>query len=94
MRLFIADDLPPQCVDELRALGLEVTHEPKCSAEELPARIGDASILVVRSKKVTRAAIERAARLALITPTMLRTGPPRAKDRRAAARVDRHPTPA
>ena len=66
MRLFIADDLPSQCVDDLRALGLEVTHEPKCSAEELPARIGDASILVVRSKKVTRAAIERAPRLALI----------------------------
>lgn len=66
MRLFIADDLPPKCVEELRALGLEVTHEPKCSADELPARIGDASILVVRSKKVTRAAIERAPRLALI----------------------------
>lgn len=66
MRLFIADDLPPQCVDDLRALGLEVTHDPKCSAEDLPARIGDASILVVRSKKVTRAAIERAPRLALI----------------------------
>jgi D-3-phosphoglycerate dehydrogenase len=66
MRLFIADDLPTACVDELRALGLEVTHDPKCSAEELPARIGDASILVVRSKKVTRAAIERAPRLALV----------------------------
>ena len=66
MRVLIADDLPAACVDELRALGLDVSLEPKCTAEELPERIGDAGILIVRSKKVTRAAIERGARLALI----------------------------
>jgi D-3-phosphoglycerate dehydrogenase len=66
MRVLIADDLPAACVDELRALGLDVSLEPKCTAEELPERIGDAGILIVRSKKVTRAAIERGTRLALI----------------------------
>ena len=66
MRVLIADDLPAACVDDLRALGLDVTLEPKCTAEELPDRIGDAGILIVRSKKVTRAAIERGTRLALI----------------------------
>lgn len=66
MRALIADDLPAACLEELGALGLEVVFEPKCTAEELPARIGDAGILVVRSKKVTRAAIEAAPRLALI----------------------------
>ena len=59
---------PPSCIDELTAEppGLDVAYEPKCTAEELPARIGDAAILVVRSTKVTRAAIEAAPRLALI----------------------------
>jgi D-3-phosphoglycerate dehydrogenase len=66
MRLFIADELPAKSLDALSALGLEVVYEPKCSADELPARIGDAGILVVRSTKVSRAAIEAASRLALI----------------------------
>src|SRR5579864_3118211 len=66
MRALIADELPPSCIDELTACGIEVTFEPKCTAEELPARIGDAAILIVRSTKVTRATIEAGKRLALI----------------------------
>lgn len=66
MRALIADELPEACLDELRALGLDVDFDPKCTAEELPARVGDAAILVVRSKKVTRATIEKGLRLALI----------------------------
>src|ERR1700722_8397298 len=66
MRLFIADELPAKSLDDLRALGLDVVYEPKCKADELPARLGDTAILVVRSKKVSRAAIEAAPRLALI----------------------------
>ena len=61
MRLYIADETAPKSLDELSALGLEVVYDPKCSAEELPARIGDAGILVVRSTKVTRATIEAGA---------------------------------
>jgi D-3-phosphoglycerate dehydrogenase len=66
MRLLIADELPSKSVEDLTALGLDVAYEPRLSADELPARLRDASILVVRSTKVTRAAIERAPRLALI----------------------------
>jgi D-3-phosphoglycerate dehydrogenase / 2-oxoglutarate reductase len=66
MRALIADDLASTCIDELTAAGLDVAFEPKCTADELPARIGEAAILIVRSTKVTRAAIEAGARLALI----------------------------
>ncbi len=66
MRALIADDLPTSCIEELRASGIEVAFEAKATAEDLPARIGDAAILVVRSTKVTRATIEAGKRLALI----------------------------
>jgi len=66
MRLYIADELPPKSIDDLTALGLEVVDDPKCTADELPARIGDSGILVVRSTKVTRATIEAGTRLGLI----------------------------
>jgi D-3-phosphoglycerate dehydrogenase len=66
MRALIADDLPTSCIEELKASGIDVAFEPKCSAEDLPSRIGDAAILVVRSTKVSRAAIEAGKRLALI----------------------------
>ncbi len=56
MRALIADDLAQTCIDELTAEppGLDVAFEPKCTAEELPSRIGDAAILVVRSTKDIR----------------------------------------
>ena len=66
MRLYLADELPTKSLDDLSALGLEVVNDPKCSADELPARIGDANILVVRSTKVKRATIEAGTRLGLI----------------------------
>jgi D-3-phosphoglycerate dehydrogenase len=66
MRLYLADELPPKSIDDLTALGLEVVDDPKCTADELPARIGDSGILVVRSTKVTRATIEAGTRLGLI----------------------------
>ena len=66
MRALIADELPASCIDELRAAGLEVVFEPGCTAEQLPGRVGDAAILVVRSTRVTRGAIEAGKRLALI----------------------------
>jgi D-3-phosphoglycerate dehydrogenase len=66
MRIYVADELPAKSIEDLTALGLDVVNDPKCTAEELPARIGDAAILVVRSTKVTRAAIEAAPRLALV----------------------------
>jgi hypothetical protein len=35
------------------AAGLDVAFEPKCTADELPARIGEAAILIVRSTAAT-----------------------------------------
>ena len=68
MRVLVADEFPEGRLGELRALGLEVDYDPQCTAEHLASgvRIGDATILVVRSTRVTRTAIEGAARLALI----------------------------
>jgi D-3-phosphoglycerate dehydrogenase len=68
MRVLVADEFSPQHLAELESLGLEVDYHPKCSADELSSgqRIGEAAILVVRSTRVTRAAIERAPRLALV----------------------------
>src|ERR1700728_1985753 len=66
MRLYIADELPAKSLDALSSLGLEVVFDPRCSAEELAGRIGDAGILVVRSTRVTRATIEAGTRLGLI----------------------------
>src|SRR5580658_3803356 len=66
MRLYLADELPAKSLDDLTALGLDVVDDPRCTADELPGRIGDAGILVVRSTKVTRATIEAGTRLGLI----------------------------
>jgi D-3-phosphoglycerate dehydrogenase len=66
LSVLVADEFPQTQLEELRALGLDVDYDPKCAAEGLPSRIGDASILVVRSTRVTRAAIEGARRLALV----------------------------
>jgi D-3-phosphoglycerate dehydrogenase len=66
MRILVADEFPAHALDQLREHGFDLAFDPKCTADQLVERAGDASILVVRSKKVTRAAIERSARLALI----------------------------
>ncbi len=64
--VLVADEFPQAQLGQLRDLGLDVDYDAQCSADGLPERIGDANILIVRSKRVTRAAIERAPRLALI----------------------------
>jgi len=66
MRLLIADKFPEAYVTDFRALGLTVEYQPDASAEQLPALVDGAQILVVRSTKVTRAAIEKAPALELI----------------------------
>jgi D-3-phosphoglycerate dehydrogenase len=66
MRLYLADELPPKSRDARTAPGPPGGGDPKCTADELPARIGDSGILVVRSTKVTRATIEAGTRLGLI----------------------------
>ena len=64
--VLVADEFPEAQLRELSELGVDVRYEPQCTAEALPERIGEASILIVRSTRVTRAAIERAPSLALV----------------------------
>lgn len=67
MRLLIADKLHPRAVEELRALPLDVIYEPEITKETLESsKLAGVGILVVRSKEVTRKAIESAKTLNLI----------------------------
>lgn len=66
MRLLIADKLHPRAVEELRALPLDVLYEPEITKETLESKLANVGILVVRSKEVTKKAIESARQLNLI----------------------------
>ncbi len=66
MRLLIADKLDERPLKALGVLGLEVLCRPELNAEELANALTDVNILVVRSTKVTKAAIEAAPALNLI----------------------------
>lgn len=66
MRLLVADKLHPRAVEELRTLPVDVLYEPEVTKETLESKIPGVGILVVRSKEVTRAAIESARQLNLI----------------------------
>jgi len=66
MKILIADKVAPNMIDQFKALGANVVYEPGVTAEALPGIIGDAKILVVRSKKVTAETIAAAGSLSLI----------------------------
>ncbi len=66
MKVVIADKFPETYLAEFRSLGLEVDYRPDASAADLPTAARDAEILVVRSTKVTREAIDAAQRLELV----------------------------
>ena len=66
MRLLIADKLHPKAVEELRSLPVDVIYEPELTKETLETKLSGFGILVVRSKEVTRKAIEAARSLNLI----------------------------
>jgi D-3-phosphoglycerate dehydrogenase len=66
MRALIADAFPERHLSGMREAGLDVTYDPQATAEDLPAKIDGVRVLVVRSTKVTRAAVERGKDLGLI----------------------------
>lgn len=66
MKILIADKLAETAISQLKDLGAEVTVNPDLKADDLPNVLGDAEVVIVRSTKVTRAAIEAAPSLALI----------------------------
>ncbi len=66
MHLLIADKLHPRAVEELRTLPVDVLYEPELTRETLESKLPGVGILVVRSKEVTRRALEGARQLNLI----------------------------
>lgn len=66
MKVLIADKLSPLAVTALEEMGLKIEMDPSIEADTLPDRLGGAEILVVRSTKVTAAAIDRGENLSLI----------------------------
>jgi len=66
LNVLIADKLSSKTVSDLEVMGARVRVEPDLSADDLPAAIGDAEVLVVRSTRVTEATIEAAPNLALV----------------------------
>ena len=66
MRLLVADKLHPRAVEELRTLPVDVLYEPEVTKETIEQKIPGIGILVVRSKEVTKKAIESAKQLNLI----------------------------
>lgn len=66
MKILIADPFPRERLGELAALGLEVDHRPELPSRELPAAASDATVLVVRSKRVEAPVFEQARALSLV----------------------------
>ncbi len=66
MKILIADKVSPNMLENLTALGANVVYEPNVNAENLPETMGDAKVLIVRSKKVNAEAIQSAKSLSLI----------------------------
>ena len=66
MRILFADSLAESAVERLRAGGDECVVDPSLSAESLPEHIAGFDVLVVRSTKVTAAALEAADQLGLV----------------------------
>jgi D-3-phosphoglycerate dehydrogenase len=66
MNILIADKLSQNAVDALESLGANVRVDPSLGADDLPASIGNTDVLVVRSTKVTAAAIDAGKGLSLI----------------------------
>ncbi|HET8723537.1 MAG TPA: 3-phosphoglycerate dehydrogenase family protein [Anaeromyxobacteraceae bacterium] len=66
MNLLVADAFPKERLDDFRALGLRVDHQPTVSVAELPAAAREARILVVRGKQVTADVFAGAPALSLV----------------------------
>jgi D-3-phosphoglycerate dehydrogenase len=66
VRILIIDAFSEGHLDDLRKLGLTVDYQPQLKAEALPEAIGGVTVLVARSKKVSKEAIERGRELTLI----------------------------
>ncbi len=65
-KILIADKLASAAIEALESMHASITNLPDLTAEKIPDVIGDAEILIVRSTKVTKEAIDAAPALSLI----------------------------
>lgn len=66
MRVLIADNVSPSVAERLRSDGHDCVVEPGLDGDSLVGRIGDVDVLVVRSTRVTEAAVAAGDRLQLV----------------------------
>jgi D-3-phosphoglycerate dehydrogenase len=66
MKILFADKFQQAYLGDLKAQGHDCDLQPDLSAEDLPAHVAGAEVLIVRSTKISRATIEAADRLKLI----------------------------
>lgn len=67
MQILLADKLHPEAIQRFQALpGATVHNRPQLGPDDLPSSLDGVEVLVVRSTKVSRAAIEAGNRLGLI----------------------------
>jgi D-3-phosphoglycerate dehydrogenase len=66
MRILVADAFPKERLEDFRALGLEVDHQPTVAVKDLPAAARDAHVLVVRGKQVPAEVFDGAPALSLV----------------------------
>ena len=65
-KILIADKLAPAAIEALESMHASITNLPDLTAEEIPEAIGENEILIVRSTKVTKDAIDAGSALSLI----------------------------
>jgi D-3-phosphoglycerate dehydrogenase len=66
MRVLVADRLSESSLDEMRTLGVDVSYEPELQAAELPQRLAEINVLVVRGTEVNKAAFDAGSALNLV----------------------------
>lgn len=66
MKILFADKFQQAYLGDLKAQGHDCDLQPDLTADDLPANVAGAEVLIVRSTKITRATIEAADNLKLI----------------------------
>ena len=66
MKILFADKFQPAYLEQLKAAGHDCDFQPDLGADDIPAQIAGADILIVRSTKVTSATIDAADSLKMV----------------------------
>jgi D-3-phosphoglycerate dehydrogenase len=67
LKVLVCDPVSSRCIETLRGAGLEVSYQPKISAEDLIKQIPEYDVVIVRSRtKITSSVIEAGKKLRVI----------------------------